>query len=58
MNQSVLLPTRRRILAGMTIGAAALSGPGFFSIPGLFAEELMLTPRPRRRGRFIPTTCR
>ena len=53
MNQSALLPTRRRFLAGMTIGAAALAVPGLFSIPGLFAEELMLTPR-QTEGPFYP----
>lgn len=53
MNASVLLHTRRRFLTGMTIGAAALTVPGFFSIPGLFAEGLMLTPR-QTEGPFYP----
>src|SRR5206468_4032476 len=53
MNQSALLITRRRILAGMTVGAASLSVPGFLTIPGLFAEELMLTPR-QTEGPFYP----
>jgi protocatechuate 3,4-dioxygenase beta subunit len=37
----------------MTLGAAALSVPGFFSVPGLFAEELALTPR-QTEGPFYP----
>jgi protocatechuate 3,4-dioxygenase beta subunit len=53
MNESVLLHTRRRILAGMTIGTAALAVPGLFSISSLFAEELMLTPR-QTEGPFYP----
>ena len=53
MNQSAPLPTRRRILAGMTIGVAALSVPSFVRVPGLFGEELMLTPR-QTEGPFYP----
>lgn len=53
MNESVLLRARRRFLAGMTVGGAALTVPGLFSISGLFAEELMLTPR-QTEGPFYP----
>ena len=53
MNESVLLHTRRRFLAGITVGAATLAVPGLFSISGLFAEELLLTPR-QTEGPFYP----
>jgi len=53
MNESALLHTRRHLLAGMTIGTAALAVPGLFSISSLFAEELMLTPR-QTEGPFYP----
>lgn len=45
--------TRRRILNGMAYGVAAAAVPGFFTIPGLFAQELMLTPR-QTEGPFYP----
>ena len=53
MNETFLLHTRRRFLAGMAFGTAAFSVPSLFSIPGLFAEELMLTPR-QTEGPFYP----
>ncbi len=44
---------RRRFLRGMTLGAVALGLPGFFTTPGLFAEELTRTPR-QTEGPFYP----
>src|SRR5918997_315770 len=41
-------PTRRRIVKGLALGAAA-----FFTVPGLFAQELALTPR-QTEGPFYP----
>ena len=41
-------PTRRRIISGLALGAAA-----FFTVPGLFAQELALTPR-QTEGPFYP----
>src|SRR5437764_7226853 len=40
-------PTRRRFLAALTFGAA------FVSVPGAFAEQLILTPR-QTEGPFYP----
>jgi protocatechuate 3,4-dioxygenase, beta subunit len=45
--RSTLLPTRRRFLSALTLGAAALS------VPGAFAEQLALTPR-QTEGPFYP----
>lgn len=42
-----LSPTRRRFLRQMTLGAA------FFTVPGLFAEELIRTPA-QTEGPFYP----
>src|SRR5713101_1494925 len=53
MNDLSLLPSRRRFLRGMTLGAVALGVPAFFSVPGLFAEELTRTPR-QTEGPFYP----
>jgi protocatechuate 3,4-dioxygenase beta subunit len=53
MNEAILLPTRRRFLRGITLGALAAGVPGFFSVPGLFAEELTRTPR-QTEGPFYP----
>ena len=39
---------RRRLLSGLALGAAA-----FFTVPGLFAQELALTP-PQTEGPFYP----
>jgi protocatechuate 3,4-dioxygenase beta subunit len=43
----IVLPTRRRILRGIVLGAAA------FSMPGAFAEALTVTPR-QTEGPFYP----
>jgi protocatechuate 3,4-dioxygenase beta subunit len=40
--------TRRRLVKGLALGAAA-----FFTVPGLFAQELALTPR-QTEGPFYP----
>jgi protocatechuate 3,4-dioxygenase beta subunit len=53
MNEAIVLHTRRRFLRGMTLGAVAFSVPAFFSVPGLFAEELTRTPR-QTEGPFYP----
>ncbi len=53
MNDLVLLHTRRHFLGGMTLGAAGLSVAGLYSVPGLFAQELTLTPR-SGEGPFYP----
>src|SRR6202049_1095915 len=53
MNEAILVHDRRRFLHGVTFGAAAIAVPGFFSVPGLFAEELTRTPR-QTEGPFYP----
>jgi protocatechuate 3,4-dioxygenase beta subunit len=53
MNEANMLPSRRGFLRGMTMGAVALGVPAFFSVPGLFAEELTRTPR-QTEGPFYP----
>src|SRR4030095_16950896 len=45
MNESILLQSRRRFIRGATFGAAAISVESLFGVPGLFAEQLVLTPR-------------
>ncbi len=45
MNESDFLHTRRHFLGGITLGVTGLSLAGLHSVPGLFAQELMLTPR-------------
>src|SRR5213595_1529481 len=47
MNQPTLLQNRRGFLRGVGLGAA------FFTVPGLFAEELVRTPR-QTEGPFYP----
>lgn len=47
MNAQDLLPNRRSFLRSLTAGAA------FFTTPGLFAEELVRTPR-QTEGPFYP----
>jgi protocatechuate 3,4-dioxygenase beta subunit len=53
MTEANMLPSRRGFLRGMTMGAVALGVPAFFSVPGLFAEELTRTPR-QTEGPFYP----
>jgi protocatechuate 3,4-dioxygenase beta subunit len=53
MHEPVWLPSRRRFLRGMTLGAAALAVPSIYSAPGLFAEELTRTPA-QTEGPFYP----
>ena len=47
------LHTRRRFLRGMTCGVAGVSMTRFLSVPGLFAQELMLTAA-QEEGPFYP----
>jgi protocatechuate 3,4-dioxygenase, beta subunit len=54
MEHPIRLHTRRRVLRGMACGAAAAGVPAFFTIPGLFAQALTLTPR-QTEGPFYPT---
>jgi protocatechuate 3,4-dioxygenase beta subunit len=53
MNEAILLPSRRHFLRRLTLGAGAVGLSGFFSVPGLFAEELTRTPR-QTEGPFYP----
>ena len=53
MNESIHLHTRRRFLRGMTCGVAGVSMTRFLSVPGLFAQELMLTAA-QGEGPFYP----
>jgi protocatechuate 3,4-dioxygenase beta subunit len=53
MNEAIVLYNRRRFLRDMALGAAALGVPAFFSVPGLYAEELTRTPR-QTEGPFYP----
>jgi protocatechuate 3,4-dioxygenase beta subunit len=53
MNEGIELHSRRRFLRGMTLGAMAVGVPGFFTIPGLYADELTRTPR-QTEGPFYP----
>ena len=50
MNRSLLLPSRRLFLGSF---AAGLGAAAFFTVPGLFAEELVRTPR-LTEGPFYP----
>jgi protocatechuate 3,4-dioxygenase, beta subunit len=50
MHKPVLLPTRRLFLGGLTLGVGAAS---FFTVRGLFAEQLARTPR-MTEGPFYP----
>ena len=53
MNESLRLHTRRRFLRGATCGVAGVSMTRFLSVPGLFAQELMLTAA-QGEGPFYP----
>ncbi len=53
MNEFNLTSNRRRFLHHVTLGAAAASLPAFFSVPGLFADELTRTPQ-QTEGPFYP----
>jgi protocatechuate 3,4-dioxygenase beta subunit len=53
MNEAILLHSRRRFLRGVGLGVAAFAVPSFFTVPGLFADELMRTPR-QTEGPFYP----
>ena len=53
MYESPRLHTRRRFLRGMTCGVAGVSMTRFLSVPGLFAQELMLTAA-QAEGPFYP----
>ncbi len=46
--QPQIIPSRRNFIRSITVGAAAV-----FTVPGLFAEELTLTPR-QTEGPFYP----
>jgi protocatechuate 3,4-dioxygenase, beta subunit len=46
--------SRRRLLRGIACGVAAAGVSEFFSVPGLFAQALTLTPR-QTEGPFYPT---
>jgi protocatechuate 3,4-dioxygenase beta subunit len=45
--------TRRHLLKGIACGAAVASVESFFSVPGLFAQALTLTPQ-QMEGPFYP----
>ena len=53
MNESIRTHTRRRFLRGMTCGVAGVSMTRFLSVPGLFAQERMLTAA-EEEGPFYP----
>src|SRR5712692_9691705 len=53
MSEVVLVDSRRRFLRGLTLGGLALGVPAFFTVPGVFAEELTRTPR-QTEGPFYP----
>ncbi len=57
MTRPNLLPDRRRFLRTVSVGAVSFGAGAFasslFTTPGLFAEELMLTP-PQTEGPFYP----
>jgi protocatechuate 3,4-dioxygenase beta subunit len=55
MSDSNPMPGRREVLRGITAGAAGLAGYGMFGVPGVFAEELSLTPG-QTEGPFYPKT--
>ena len=52
MTSHALIATRRRFLSQLGVGAAALAASGLFA-PGVFAEELVRTPR-QTEGPFYP----
>jgi protocatechuate 3,4-dioxygenase beta subunit len=45
--------SRRRFLQGLTAATAGCLAPAFFTTPGLFAEQLAVTP-PQTEGPFYP----
>jgi protocatechuate 3,4-dioxygenase beta subunit len=47
------LPSRRRFLGRLALGGAAFAVPTFFTVPGLFADQLTRTP-PMTEGPFYP----
>jgi protocatechuate 3,4-dioxygenase beta subunit len=51
MNES--LSSRRHFLRRLTVGTATFAVPSFFTIPGLFAQELTRTPA-QMEGPFYP----
>jgi protocatechuate 3,4-dioxygenase, beta subunit len=51
--RDVMVPDRREFLRRVGLGAAGLSLVGLYEIPGLFAEQLTLTP-PQAEGPFYP----
>ncbi len=53
MNSTRSLHARRHFLRDVAIGTAALGLSGFWYVPGVFAEELTLTPR-QTEGPFYP----
>lgn len=53
MNTRLILPNRRQMVSGMAAGCGALCLPGWLARPGLFAEELTLTPA-MTEGPFYP----
>lgn len=53
MNPQVILPSRRQLLKGAAIGAGAWALPSMLWTPGVFAEELTLTPT-MTEGPFYP----
>jgi protocatechuate 3,4-dioxygenase beta subunit len=55
MSSSRLKPGRREVLRSITASAAGLASYGMLGIPGVFAEELSLTPR-QAEGPFYPKT--
>lgn len=53
MQQCNLLYARRDFLGSLALGAAGLVGAAVFFTPGVFADELVLTPR-QTEGPFYP----
>lgn len=53
MKAQLILPNRRQLLKGAAIGAGAIALPSMFWTPGVFAEELTLTPS-MTEGPFYP----
>jgi protocatechuate 3,4-dioxygenase beta subunit len=53
IHQPAPIHTRRDVIRGLTLGAAAFAVPDVFAIPGVFAQELVFTPR-QTQGPFYP----
>src|SRR5947209_14365678 len=53
MQETHRISSRRGFLRRLTVGTAALAVPSFFTVPGLFADELTRTPR-QTEGPFYP----